>query len=127
VFEQLVIWYYILVELSLEVQGGQDYFRIVEGTCINCLCSSSVFCSLTLNPLHTKTLNSDQTLNFSDSDPENSVYFCKKETFLKTQFNPPFLCFSHLHSWIKSTQQRLLWQHVVSTKTTAITRHFILK
>jgi len=28
-------------------------------------------------------------------------------------------------SWIKSTQQRLLWQHVVSTKTTAITRHFI--
>ena len=34
VIEQLVIWDYILVELSLEVQGGQDYFRIVEGTCI---------------------------------------------------------------------------------------------
>jgi len=52
VFEQLVIWYYILVELSLEVQGGQDYFRIMEGTCINCLCSSSVSCFLTLYPLH---------------------------------------------------------------------------
>jgi len=34
VIEQLVIWHYILVELSLEVQGGQDYFRFVEGTCI---------------------------------------------------------------------------------------------
>jgi len=34
VFEQLVIRHYILVELSLEVQGGQDYFRFVEGTCI---------------------------------------------------------------------------------------------
>ena len=29
--EQLVIGDYILVELSLEVQGGQDYFRFVEG------------------------------------------------------------------------------------------------
>jgi len=34
VFEQLVIRYYILVEVSLEVQGGQDYFRFVEGTYI---------------------------------------------------------------------------------------------
>ena len=32
VIEQLVIGDYILVELSLEVQGGQDYFRFVEGT-----------------------------------------------------------------------------------------------
>jgi len=48
-------------------------------------------------PLHTQTLISNQTLNFSDSDPENSPDFRKKETFLKTQFNPPpFLCFSHL-------------------------------
>ena len=52
VFEQLVISYYILVKLSLEVQGGQDYFRIVEGTCINCLCSSFIFCTLTFYPLH---------------------------------------------------------------------------
>ena len=43
VFEQLVIRYYILVEVSLEVQGGHDYFRFVEGTCIiACVLSSSV-------------------------------------------------------------------------------------
>jgi len=43
VIEQLVIRYYILVELSLEVQGGQDYFRFVEGTCIiACVPSFSV-------------------------------------------------------------------------------------
>jgi len=43
VIEQLVIWDYILVELSLEVQGGQDYFRFVEATCIiDCVLSSSV-------------------------------------------------------------------------------------
>ena len=43
VIEQLVIWDYILLELSLEVQGGQDYFRFVEGTCIiDCVLSSSV-------------------------------------------------------------------------------------
>ena len=41
--EQLVIWYYILVELSLEVQGGQDYFRFMEGTyIIACVLSSYV-------------------------------------------------------------------------------------
>ena len=33
-------------ELSLEVQGAQDYFRFVEGTCIIALCLSSL--SLTL-------------------------------------------------------------------------------
>ena len=43
VIEQLVIRHYILVELCLEVQGGQDYFRFVEGTCIIvCVLSSSV-------------------------------------------------------------------------------------
>ena len=43
VIEQLVIGDYILVELSLGVQGGQDYFRFVEGTCIIvCVFSSSV-------------------------------------------------------------------------------------
>jgi len=42
-FEQLVIRNYILVELSLEVQGGHDYFRFVEGTCIiACVLSFSV-------------------------------------------------------------------------------------
>jgi len=43
VIEQLVIGNYILVELSLEVQGGQDYFWFVEGTCIiACVLSSSI-------------------------------------------------------------------------------------
>jgi len=51
VFEQLVIRYYILVELSLEVQGGQDYFRFVEGTCIiACVLFLSLFSYL--YPLH---------------------------------------------------------------------------
>ena len=43
VIEQLVIRHYILVELSLEVQVGQDYFRFVEGTCIiACVVSFSI-------------------------------------------------------------------------------------
>jgi len=33
-------------ELSLEVQGGQDYFRFVEGTCIIALCLSSLSLSV---------------------------------------------------------------------------------
>jgi len=50
VIAQLVIRHYILVELSLEVQGGYDYFRFVEGTCIiACVLSFSV---LLLYPLH---------------------------------------------------------------------------
>jgi len=42
-------------ELSLEVQGGQDYFLFVEGTCIIVLCLSSfslavfIRCNLVLN------------------------------------------------------------------------------
>jgi len=43
VIEQLVIRHYILVELSLEVEGRQDYFRFVEGTyIIVCVLSFSV-------------------------------------------------------------------------------------
>jgi len=61
VIEQLVICYYILVELSLEVQGGHDYFRFVEGTCIiACVLSSSV---LYIYPLH-KDSELTQTLNY---------------------------------------------------------------
>jgi len=46
--------YYISSELSLEVQGGQDYFRFVEGTCIIALCLSSLSLSPSLYfyPLH---------------------------------------------------------------------------
>jgi len=61
VFEQHVIWYYIFVKLSLEVQGGQDYFRFVEGTCI-IACGLS-FSTLLLSIRCIKTLNSSQTLN----------------------------------------------------------------
>jgi len=47
VIEQLVIRHYILVELSLEVQGGHDYFRFEEGTCIiACVLSFSVLLHL---------------------------------------------------------------------------------
>jgi len=56
VFEQLVIWYYILVKLSLEVQGGHDYFRFVEGTCV-IACVLSFFAFL-LSIRCIKTLNS---------------------------------------------------------------------
>jgi len=41
-FTNNVIWNYIVSEISLEVQGGQDYFRFVEGTCIFALCLSSL-------------------------------------------------------------------------------------
>jgi len=51
VIEQLVIRHYILVELSLEVQGGHDYFRFVEGTFIIACVLSFFLCSLTY-PLH---------------------------------------------------------------------------
>ena len=56
VIEQLVIRHYILVQLSLEVQGGHDYVRFVEVTCI-------IVCVLSLSALLliircTKTLNS---------------------------------------------------------------------
>jgi len=49
VFEQLVIRYYILVELSLEEQGGREYFRFVEGICIiACVLSFSVLLPLSV-------------------------------------------------------------------------------
>ena len=88
--EQLVIWDYILVELSLEVQGGQDYFRFVEGTCITaCVVSSSV---LYIYPLH---INSEltQTLNYFRLWTWEQFFRTWKKKFPKTQFNPPFLWF----------------------------------
>jgi len=91
VIEQLLIRHYILVELSLEVQGGQDYFRFVEGTCIiACVLS---FYVLLLIIRCTKTLNSLRLWTTSDSESGNSSSERKKEKFLKTQFNPPFLWF----------------------------------
>jgi len=85
VFEQLVIWDYILVELSLEVQGGQDYFRFVEGTC------SLFFCSLHY-PLHIDS-ELTQTLNYFRLWTWGQLSRTFKKKFPKTQFKPPFLWF----------------------------------
>jgi len=78
-------------EPSLEVQGGHDYFRFVEGTCIIVLCLFSLSlwlfatCSLWL---------SLQKLN--------SICFWTVTTVGENEekantIQPPFLCFSHLH------------------------------
>jgi len=69
VIEQLVIGDYILVELSLEVQGGQDYFRFVEGTCIIIVFFLLLF--FTLSAAHRLWTHSDSELT-SDSKPEDS-------------------------------------------------------
>ena len=92
---QLVIWDYILEELSLEVQGGQDYFRFVEGTCIiACVLSFSV---LLLIIRCTKTLNSLRLWITSDSEPEDSYLERKRRSFQKHNSTPPSYGFSHLH------------------------------
>jgi len=84
VFKQLVIWYYILVELSLEVQGGHDYFRFVEGTCIIvCVLSFSVLLPLSAAlRLWTQVRLWIWEQFFFPSER-------KKEKLLKIQFNPP--------------------------------------
>jgi len=91
VIEQLVIRHYILVKLSLEVQGGHDYFRFVEGTCIiACVLSFSILLLLSA----ALTLWTQVRLwTTSDSESGNSFSERKKEKFLNTQFNPPFLWF----------------------------------
>jgi len=57
-------------ELSLEVQGGHDYFRFVEGTCIIALCLSSL--SL-FYPLHFSIWTSLQKLYSNCFWPVTSV------------------------------------------------------
>ena len=52
-------------ELSLEVQGGQDYFRFVEGTCIIALCHSSLYLSLFLSLSLALSLSLSLSLSFS--------------------------------------------------------------
>jgi len=83
VIEQLVIWHYILVELSLEVQGGQDYFRLVEGTCIiACVLSSSVLLHLSA---------ALRLWTHSDSEPGNSSSERKEEKVFENTIQPPLL------------------------------------
>ena len=87
VIEQLVIRHYILVELSLEVQGEQDYFRFVEGTCIiACVLSFSV---LLLLSAALRFWTQVRLRTISNSESGNSFSERKKEKFLKTQLNPP--------------------------------------
>ena len=112
VIEQLVIWHYILVELSLEVQGGQNYFRFVEGTCI-IACVLSFFVLLLIIRC-TKTLNSLWLWTTSDSEPMNNSSERKKEKFLKTQFNPPSCGFSHLHYLLFSFLTKIKYSHLRS-------------
>ena len=48
----LVIWDYIVSEISLEVQGGLDYFRFVEGSCIIVVSFFSLSLTLFLSAEH---------------------------------------------------------------------------
>ena len=72
------------------MQGGQDYFRFMEGTCIiACVLSSSV---LFIYPLH------------KDSESENSSSERKEEVFENT-IQPPLLVVflpSHLYQFTHS-------------------------
>jgi len=73
------------VELSLEVQGGQDYFRFVEGTCIiACVLSSSV---LYIYPMH-KDSELLQTLNL-----RTVLQNVKEEVFKNTIQSPLLVVF----------------------------------
>jgi len=102
VIKQLVIWDYIFVELSLEVQGGQDYFRFVEGTCIiACVLSSSVLYIYPLQRLWTH----------SDSEPENSSIERKRRSFQKHNSTPPSCGFSHLHKPSHIIRKKISWPH----------------
>jgi len=56
----------------LEVQGGQDYFRIVEGTCIIALCLSLLTLSAALDFELYQTLNIGHILKRRKS-PHNST------------------------------------------------------
>ena len=100
VFEQFVIWYYILVKFSLKVQGGQDYFQFVEGTCIiACVLSFSVLFLLSAEQDSELT----QTLNFFKLWTWEQFLNKREPKFLKHTIQPPllvvFLTFNiHLHT-----------------------------
>ena len=82
-------------ELSLEVQGGQNYFRFVEGTCIIALCLSS----LSVLSATFRFWLSLQKLNSICFWTVTSVG--ENEEKVNT-IQPPFLCFFHLqcrHKW----------------------------
>ena len=87
----LVIWDYIVSEISLEVQGGHEYFRFVEGTCIIALCLSSLSLSYCVFIRCTLSLWSLlQKLIVICSRTVTSVGESKKKL---TQFNPPSCVF----------------------------------
>jgi len=81
----LVIWYYIVNEIFLEVQGGHDYFRFVKGTCIIALCLSSLSLTLFFIRCTLSLWSLLQKLIISCFWTVTSVGETKKK---KTQFNP---------------------------------------
>ena len=99
VIEQLVIWHYILV------QGGHDYFRFVEGTCIiACVLSFSV---LFLIIRCTKTPNSLRLWTTSDSEPGNSSSERKRKKVFENTIQPPLLVV--FLTFIYEQALRLVW------------------
>ena len=81
------------MELSLEVQGGQDYFRFVERTCIiACVLSSYV---LFIYPLH-KDSELTQTLNL------RTVFQNVMEEVFENTNQPPLLVVFLTFSWYQS-------------------------
>jgi len=126
VIEQLVIRHYILVELSLEVQGGQDYFRFMEGTCIiACVLSFSVLLLLSdaLRLLTQSDSELLQTLNLG-----TVFQNVRKKSFWKHNSTPhppppPSCGFSHLQCvpWIFTVSTRLKAQSSVLTEDTGST------
>jgi len=78
----------------VEVQGGQDYFRFVEGTCIiACVLSSSV---LFIYPVH-KDSELTQTLNL------RTVFQNVKEEVFENTIQPPLLVVFLTFSWYQSS------------------------
>jgi len=79
-------------ELSLEVQGGHDYFRFVEGTCITALCLSSFSLSLFYPLQLVLNITSEVELYLLLI----SVFSLGENEEKENTIQPP-LCFSHLH------------------------------
>ena len=104
----LVIWDYIVSEISLEVQGGQDYFWFVEGTCIIALCLSSLSLLLCFYPLHIKSL---LTTSEAHSQLLLNCDISRRNEEKANTSQPPFLCFSHLQTLQWCLFMSVIWNH----------------
>ena len=85
----LVIWDYIVSEISLEVQGGQDYFRFADRTCIIALSLSSLSL-LCFYPLHIKSLI---TTSEADSQLLLNCDISRRNKEKENTIQPPLLVF----------------------------------